>query len=204
MVEFNPLPVHRAYPQVPTLTIAQFVRRQELFAAAREEAEREDAIYEEAKLTQKERERDERARIEEQIKKQCSSCRKLLPPEAFNKHAGAKDGLSRYCRKCRQVMRKAEYDPEKSFASYVRRRYGISVEEYRSRFEAQAGCCAICGVHAKYNAGRGEMLCLDHHHKTGELRGMLCNSCNTALGHFRDSPTILRGAIAYLDHYGIR
>lgn len=54
--------------------------------------------------------------------------------------------------------------------------------------------CAICGVEEtkRYHA-------LDHDHKTGRLRGILCHSCNVGLGHFKDDPALLAKAIAYLD-----
>jgi hypothetical protein len=56
--------------------------------------------------------------------------------------------------------------------------------------EAQDGRCAICKLEKK--------LYLDHDHQTDEPRGMLCSSCNTALGKFRDDPIILMSAINYL------
>ena len=56
---------------------------------------------------------------------------------------------------------------------------------------SQGGKCAICnGVMARVN--------IDHSHKTGKRRGLLCTSCNTSLGKFKDSPEILMNAINYL------
>ena len=57
--------------------------------------------------------------------------------------------------------------------------------------EAQGGDCAICST-------RMLSPCIDHDHVTKEVRGLLCMSCNTALGHFRDDPSIVRSALAYL------
>jgi hypothetical protein len=52
--------------------------------------------------------------------------------------------------------------------------------------------CAIC-----HNAPRGRLR-IDHNHSTGKYRGLLCDNCNIGLGHFKDSPELLRKAIRYL------
>lgn len=77
--------------------------------------------------------------------------------------------------------------------AYLRREYGITLEQYRAMFEAQAGACAICG-----KPENGRVLAIDHNHETGEVRGLLCGTCNLALGvveHY------LPGALAYLAKY---
>jgi len=60
---------------------------------------------------------------------------------------------------------------------------------------AQEGACAICKVTAPGGQGTFHV---DHDHKTGAIRGLLCHHCNTALGKFKDSPILLETAIAYL------
>lgn len=57
--------------------------------------------------------------------------------------------------------------------------------------DAQGGLCAICLTASAEH--------VDHHHATGAVRGMLCFSCNAALGHFRDEPEVLRRAADYLE-----
>jgi hypothetical protein len=69
-------------------------------------------------------------------------------------------------------------------------RYGISVEEWDTIFDRQGGLCAIC----KVNPIRD----LDHDHKTGEVRGLLCNPCNQGLGLFNEDRNRLLAAVAYL------
>lgn len=87
----------------------------------------------------------------------------------------------------------------------LRSRYGISGEDVRLLYELQEGCCAICGaagdqpyVSDQRETGSKETLRLDHDHQTGEVRGLLCNLCNSALGKFGDSPRLLILALAYL------
>jgi hypothetical protein len=73
------------------------------------------------------------------------------------------------------------------------RSYGIDVGEYEQRMRDQDCVCAIC---KKDN--NGIALCIDHDHKTGVVRGLLCNTCNRALGLLKDDPTLLQNAINYL------
>ena len=63
----------------------------------------------------------------------------------------------------------------------------------------QHGRCAICGC--KLNSSRYTRFAGDHDHKTGELRGLLCTNCNTALGLFKDSIERLDSAKRYLIQY---
>ncbi len=74
-----------------------------------------------------------------------------------------------------------------------RRKIGISPEEYNNLLKEQNGVCAICGLECT------RALAADHCHITKKIRGLLCNNCNRGLGHFKDNPTILRRAIAYLN-----
>lgn len=73
-------------------------------------------------------------------------------------------------------------------------RYKISVEAYQNMYELQGGRCSICNV--KLIMPR---LRIDHDHKTGETRGLLCVSCNTGIGLLKESPDILRNAAKYLE-----
>lgn len=70
--------------------------------------------------------------------------------------------------------------PEKTFATNIKSRFGITVQLYESMLKKQNGGCAICGV--KHNSGR--RLCIDHCHKTNKVRGLLCNGCNIGIGFY--------------------
>lgn len=74
-------------------------------------------------------------------------------------------------------------------------RYGITIAEYDCLSIAQGGLCAIC---RRPPNGHGP-LHVDHDHVAGAVRGLLCFSCNYALGSFQDSPAILREAAFYLE-----
>lgn len=66
--------------------------------------------------------------------------------------------------------------------------------------EAQKDKCAIC--REPWREGK-RRYCIDHDHKTGEIRGLLCQGCNMGLGWFKDDPKRLKKAIKYLKKYGI-
>ncbi len=76
---------------------------------------------------------------------------------------------------------------------HVERVYGLSEEEYMKKLNEQDNLCAICG-----KKDEGKVLCVDHNHATGQVRGLLCHNCNVGLGNFKDSPEIIQSAIAYL------
>jgi hypothetical protein len=80
-----------------------------------------------------------------------------------------------------------------SLRSYYKRRYGLTVEQVEA---LRSGGCQICG--RENGGGRWDRLHIDHCHKTGRVRGALCDSCNTGLGKFRDDPELLEAAVRYL------
>lgn len=73
-----------------------------------------------------------------------------------------------------------------------KRKYGMSKDDFEKLFDLQLGRCQICGGDLNHS------LNVDHDHKTGTVRGLLCSSCNTGLGLFRDDVGTLVKAIAYL------
>jgi len=80
------------------------------------------------------------------------------------------------------------------------KKYGLTPEDYQRICDSQGGLCAICErPETKVKRGRVCRLSVDHHHGTGLVRGLLCDTCNNTLGTSRDSPTILRRAADYLE-----
>ena len=78
-------------------------------------------------------------------------------------------------------------------AIYLRDTHGLTIAEYNRWLEKQNGKCAICLKPAKKNS-----LAIDHNHKDGRIRGLLCSWCNRGLRFFRDKPIVLKRASAYL------
>jgi transcription elongation factor Elf1 len=75
------------------------------------------------------------------------------------------------------------------------KKYGLTLKEYERMAKKQKGLCAIC-------FGKSvRALAVDHHHKTGQVRGLLCGSCNAALGLAKENVDVLSRCIDYLEKY---
>ncbi len=100
--------------------------------------------------------------------------------------------------------RKKNPDKVKDFD--LRRRFGITLDEYRNLLEKQGSLCVICSQPelAHHQNGQVRELAVDHDHKTGKVRGLLCTGCNAGLGNFQDSPTTLQKALNYLDKHAVK
>jgi hypothetical protein len=83
----------------------------------------------------------------------------------------------------------------KKHGDWIWKTYGITAEQYASMLRYQGGKCFIC----QRATGKRRRLAVDHDHKTGKVRGLLCNPCNRdVLGHLRDSVAALERAVTYL------
>lgn len=102
------------------------------------------------------------------------------------------------CKPCDNT-RQREYNranPEQVWKRNKLKLYGMTYEAYHELLTKQNGVCAICGT---ADPGRGHQhLAVDHCHTTNIVRGLLCHSCNTGLGHFKDSISLLDKAKEYL------
>ena len=123
--------------------------------------------------------------------KWCPDCQQAKPLDDFPRHRSALDGRGGYCKPChnergRQTKLRL-YGGTREY--HLRHRYGIGQAEVDAMVAAQGGTCAVC-------PGKPEHV--DHDHKTGQVRGILCSLCNQALGNARDDVVILAGLIRYL------
>lgn len=137
--------------------------------------------------------------------KTCRDCGSSKPLSEFNAHSGSKDGRHYYCRACHAIRGRRNYEKRKADQldrfRHIERTYGISREAYTSMLERQEGRCAICAESFDtVNTRSPSAPCVDHNHATGQIRGLLCNHCNRALGLFKDNPTYMKNAIRYLDN----
>lgn len=89
--------------------------------------------------------------------------------------------------------------------SHLRNAFGISLAEYGQMLVAQGGKCAICDQEeTATRSGSVKALQVDHDHKTGKVRGLLCSDCNTGIGKMKENREALIAAIKYLDKHSGR
>lgn len=148
--------------------------------------------------------------------KVCAKCGGEKPATKEYFASGGKTALHSYCRDCYREWRRAwtadnrdrvratqkkwvAANHEKMKAKRIRRglrNRGVTEADFKRMLAAQAGVCGICGGdRTRTGATR---LSVDHDHKTGVVRGLLCSSCNFGIGYFRDDPKLLATAILYL------
>jgi len=80
---------------------------------------------------------------------------------------------------------------------YLRRKYGITSEDYERMLKEQKGGCAICG-----STPKKRRLAVDHNHKTGRIRGLLCFPCNYGIGWLKDNAKKAYGIACYIERDG--
>lgn len=147
----------------------------------------------------------ERSKDIESGKQWCPSCNTLLELGKFVK---LHEGTAVYCLLCannRSKLRTKEeraeyYSKRKTIVrnSILKSKFGINKEQYREILVRQRNKCAICGKVNQENSIDGKSFAVDHDHKTGKIRGLLCTRCNPGLGFFNDDTKLLRKAINYL------
>jgi hypothetical protein len=138
--------------------------------------------------------------------KVCKGCHLSKPVGEFGSHPSTADRLMPKCRGC-ETDRVAEYRKRKmnedakgyrlsrKIVNWLHR-FGISHADYQALLDKQEGRCAICRT---TDPGCGwEYFPVDHNHETGEVRGLLCNDCNTAIGRMKDDPNRVHRAWLYL------
>ncbi|MDE2441646.1 MAG: endonuclease VII domain-containing protein [Betaproteobacteria bacterium] len=84
----------------------------------------------------------------------------------------------------------------------LKRHYGITSAQFNELWDAQDGCCAVCGAQLEPRGRTKKSAAIDHNHATGEVRGILCRGCNTGIGNLRDDPEIIKAAAEYLIRKG--
>ena len=120
------------------------------------------------------------------MKRTCYKCKAEKSAEDFyvrNKISAVRHSVCKECTKERARQRHLE-NPDRTKNNDLKRIYGISLEEHTKMFDEQNGVCYLCH---KPGDGRWKKLCVDHDHKTGKVRKLLCRSCNTALGQVGDN-----------------
>lgn len=136
--------------------------------------------------------------------KVCTQCRVTKPLLEFNINKQCKGGRNTFCKKC--VNFRATQRPGGILAANLLRYWPTlsrleAIKEYEKLIAKQKNLCAICNnieTLIDYKTKQPRRLAVDHDHRTGKIRGLLCHHCNTAIGKFKDNENYLLAAANYL------
>jgi len=136
--------------------------------------------------------------------KKCSDCGEKKSLVDFHCDNSRKDGHHPYCKVCVRARNKKFQQSPAGKVSMKKRDikylYGITLDDYDQMFADQKGKCAICGkAEIRKLNGSVVRLSVDHDHKTGKVRELLCNHCNAMLGFVNDDTELLKKVIYYLE-----
>ena len=115
----------------------------------------------------------------------CTTCQQAKPDSEFY------DEFRRCCKECKKHV---------AWRGHIRRKFGLTPEDFWAMSESQGNTCAICDK-PEGEGNRRTKLTIDHDHESGKIRGLLCHNCNTAIGLANDDSARLRRAADYLDHH---
>ena len=123
----------------------------------------------------------------------CPDCGLEKDPEDFPRNRSTRTGRGVYCKPCHNARTRESikrlYGNTRHY--HLKQRFGIGAAEVDAMIKAQGGSCPICK--------RRPAVHVDHDHKTGKVRAILCEMCNGGLGQFKDDPASISRAIAYLE-----
>jgi len=95
------------------------------------------------------------------------------------------------CRECNSKQAKGRHNPTRAKDLQLRRLYNITLDDYNTMYNKQQGLCSICG-------DKHDVLCVDHCHSTGKVRGLLCRGCNLMIGNSQERSEVLERAKQYI------
>jgi len=110
----------------------------------------------------------------------CKKCQKLYENNRYKNNSEYRERKKAWCRKSQQKG----YCPRKERKRKLKQNFNLTVEQYQEMLKKQNGVCAICKQpeKSKHQNGKVRQLAVDHNHKTGKVRGLLCGNCNQRLG----------------------
>ncbi len=135
--------------------------------------------------------------------KECTTCSHVKPLTEFHKAKTGLYGVRGDCKQCKNASKRSnragpdrQKIKDQEHDMWLRRTYGVTLQDYYLMLEDQGGKCAIC---ATSEPGRGkDRFCIDHCHTTGKVRGLLCMPCNVSIGHLKDNVQLIENALNYV------
>ncbi len=159
----------------------------------------------------------DRQRIVPGAMRQSKRCKKCGIEKSRSEYTvyscGSRAGhLAAYCKLCRSKIQSVTWKfriandqtlyRRVQWKSKLKRKYGISMEDYYRILDKQGGGCALCGSKTSKSRGYKRIsdaaFCVDHCHSTGKIRGLLCTACNRAIGLIKDNHVTAKKMANYL------
>ena len=139
------------------------------------------------------------ARNNEETQRKCKKCNEEKPISSFVKNKRCLEGRTYECTSCRNeymggIYKQETYNTKRKHL--LKKNYGMTLEDYNKMWIEQSGKCAICGKHEQE---LDTVLCVDHCHTTGKVRGLLCSKCNAGIGLLQDDFNVVLSAAKYLE-----
>jgi hypothetical protein len=130
--------------------------------------------------------------------KLCTKCGEEKKLKCFYPDKRKRFNVTSQCIECMTLTRNSQKSQHRE--RNLKRNYNITLEIYNKILESQNSRCAICGKEETVVIRKNLLnLAVDHDHKTGKVRGLLCGNCNQLLGKANDSVELLNNAIKYLN-----
>lgn len=129
----------------------------------------------------------------------CNECNEVKPWSEFYMNKATGKPWGRKCKVCKSRMTCERQAANRDHVRRLKdkREYGLTYEE-ADRLRSVTNC-QVCGAAAPGGPNSLRRLHIDHCHTSGQVRGVLCGDCNTALGRAKDDPEILRKLALYLE-----
>lgn len=124
----------------------------------------------------------------------------MTDQQRYSHTPGGKAVRLRYKKSEKGKDSKKKYHQSPNYhSSRLKYKYGITSEEYTTLLTEQDNKCGICRCPGGNGTKESPRLCIDHDHTTRQVRGLLCSTCNRAIGLFKDDPLVLRTAANYIE-----
>jgi len=144
-------------------------------------------------------------KFQEQSSKTCTECDLIKNVSEFHRNKDSPDGFHSKCKACKNGKAREYYNSgventrtagHNAREYHLKKTYGITTEQYEALLKTQNSSCAIC---EKPSSEEKRSFAVDHDHKTGEIRGLLCHYCNYRMvGKHRDG-SLLRKIADYVE-----
>lgn len=133
----------------------------------------------------------------------CPGCKKQKYLSFFGGDKTTADGKTVYCKNCKKDYMRAWRSrettnwKERAKKGHLKQRFGLTIESFNILLESQNFKCAICSCELDIENNSRDV-CIDHSHITSRIRGILCRKCNSGLGAFKDSLSVIEKAMQYI------